>query len=196
MRGKLVLALSILLLSLSIVLLIRSVTRTPEAREETVLFLVRHAERADDGAMDAQMAVDPQMRQDPPLSEAGQIRSSLLAGMLEDAGVTHIHSTDYRRTRDTALPTSVSTGIGVVFYDASDLDAFAAELRSTPGRHLVVGHSNTTHELVTALGGAPGPPIEPMEYDRLYVVTIEETAVQTVLLRFGEPFPRSGYPGP
>ncbi len=59
-----------------------------------------------------------------------------------------------------------------------------------PGRHLVVGHSNTTHDLVTALGGDPGPPIESLEYDRLYLVSMEEGGVRTILLRFGAPSPR------
>ena len=38
------------------------------------------------------------------------------------------------------------------------------------------------------LGGAPGTPIEEMEYDRLYVVTITDSGVSTVLLRFGARF--------
>ncbi|MCJ7627811.1 MAG: histidine phosphatase family protein [Longimicrobiales bacterium] len=166
------------------------------AGPSSLILLVRHAERADDGGMDPQMATDPQMVQDPPLSEAGQLRSSLLAEMLREAGITHIHSTDYRRTRETARPTSAATGVEVAIYDASKLEAFAAELLSSPGRHLVVGHSNTTHDLVTALGGDPGLPIESLEYDRLYLVSMEEGGVRTILLRFGASFPGSGDPEP
>jgi broad specificity phosphatase PhoE len=195
-RGKLALLVSILLLVLAGVFLIPSGPRARKAHEETVVLLVRHAERADDGPGDPQVAMDRQMAQDPPLSEAGRLRSSLLAELLRDAGITRIHSTDYRRTRETADPTSAATGVEVAIYDPSDLDAFAEELRSSPGRHLVVGHSNTTPELVAALGGDPGLPMESLEYDRLYVVTLEETGASTVLLRFGEPFVGSGRPGP
>ena len=46
-----------------------------QAQEETIIFLVRHAERADDGPVASQMAMDPQMAEDPPLSEAGQARA-------------------------------------------------------------------------------------------------------------------------
>jgi len=50
----------------------------------------------------------------------------------------------------------------------------AAKLKATPGRHLVVGHSNTTPQLTELLGGDGGEPIvEATEYDRLYVVKME-----------------------
>lgn len=190
----------ILILVLSTLLLIPAAPQAVEAQQGTVIFLVRHAERADDGAMDPrmvmdpQMATDPQMRKDPPLSQMGRDRASLLAEMLKDAGITHIHSTDFARTRETAQPTSAATGVELAIYDASHLDAFAAELRSIPGRHLVVGHSNTTPDLLRALGGDPASPIESMEYDRLYIVTVEECGVRTVLLRFGDSSIGPGHP--
>jgi len=162
------------------------------AQEETVIFLVRHAERADDGPAGSQMAMDPQMKEDPPLSEAGQTRALLLAEMLEDVGITHIHSTNYVRTRKTAQPSAEAAGVQVTLYDAADLQAFAARLRATPGRHLVIGHSNTTPELVEALGGDPGSPMESLEYNRLYMVSLEGGMVRTILLRFGEAFYDSG----
>ncbi len=158
------------------------------AQEETLIFLVRHAERADDGPELSRMAIDPMMRGDPPLSEAGRKRAALLAEMLADVGLTHIHSTDYIRTRETAQPTVEATGVALALYDASDLEGFAQRLVGVPGRHLVVGHSNTTPNLASALGGDPGDPIEALEYDRLYLVILGEGGVRTVLLRFGGPF--------
>jgi hypothetical protein len=85
-------------------------------------------------------------------------------------------------------PLADALGIQPAVYDASDLDAFTAVLRSSPGRHLVVGHSNTTPGVAEALGGDPGSPIEPLEYDRLYLVIPDGETVNTILLRFGEPF--------
>lgn len=175
-----------LTLLLSVLLLAPGQPEKLGAQEGTVFFLVRHAERADDGPADPAMVTDPHLAQDPPLSEGGQARARLLASMLRDAGLTHIHSTSYRRTLETAAPTAEATGLTVEPYDASDLEAFSRRLRETPGRHLIVGHSNTTPALVRALGGDPGEPIEPLEYDRLYVLTLEGDAVLTVLLRFGE----------
>jgi phosphohistidine phosphatase SixA len=142
--------------------------------EPTVVFLVRHAEREEDGTSD------------PPISEEGQARARLLAEMLRDAGLTHIHTTDYRRTRATGRPTAAAAGLDMELYDADDLAGFAARLRSMPGRHLVLGHSNTTPQLVEALGGDPGDAIDELEYDRLYIVTLTAEGPSTVLLRFGE----------
>ncbi|MDA0313029.1 MAG: histidine phosphatase family protein [Gemmatimonadetes bacterium] len=146
-------------------------------QEETiVVYLVRHSERAEDGS------------NDPPISEAGWTRSRLLATMLADANLTQLHSTDLKRTRSTGEPTAEAAGLAIDSYDPRDLPGFAARLKTMPGQHLVLGHSNTTPQLVAALGGEPGPDIEEMEYDRLYIVTIVGHHVSTVLLRFGEPF--------
>jgi phosphohistidine phosphatase SixA len=144
-----------------------------------VVYIVRHAERADDGAT----ATD-----DPPLSAAGWERADLLARVLADAGLTRIHSTDFVRTRSTGQPTSEATGLDIESYDPRDLANFAGRLSTTPGRHLVVGHSDTSAHLVEVLGGPPSDPIAPLEYDRLYIVTLVEGRASSVLIRFGDPY--------
>jgi broad specificity phosphatase PhoE len=145
---------------------------TPAAADTVVVYLVRHAEKADDS-------------RDPPLSETGKARAVELTRLLTDAGVTHVWSTDFDRTRSTGRPTAEARGLEVRFYDAGDLKGFAAQLASIPGRHLVVGHSNTTPALVGALGGTPGNLMADSEYDRLYVVTLSGTTRTTVQLRWG-----------
>lgn len=159
---------------LALVLTLLALPSTVAAQEgEIVVYLVRHAERAEDGS------------NDPPISEAGVTRAELLATVLADAGITHIHTTDYKRTRQTGAPTAQRTGLTPATYDPRDLPSFAETLRATPGRHLVLGHSDTTPALVEALGGDPHGTIDLMEYDRLYVVVISPGSVSTVLLRFG-----------
>ena len=148
---------------------------------EPVFFLVRHTERTDD-------APGAPHEPDPHISKAGQDRATLLATMLKDAGLTHIHSSDFVRTRETAAPTTAATGIELTLYDVDDIAGFAEQLKTQKGRHLVVGHSNTTWDLVEALGGDPGPPIESLEYDRLYMVIMGPAGVRTILVRFGTPF--------
>jgi phosphohistidine phosphatase SixA len=143
-----------------------------QAADPVVVYVVRHAERVDDS-------------EDSPLSAAGEARARALAAMMRDAGVTHIHSTDFRRTRATAAAVAVATGAGLELYDSDDLAALAAYVGSTPGRHLVVGHSNTLPQTISALGGEAGAAIAPDEYDRLYVLTVSATGTTTVLLRFG-----------
>ncbi len=166
-----------LMLSVGLALSLAIGLATPALAQQsaTVVYLVRHAEKQDDGTSD------------PALTAQGTERAELLNHMLADAGLTHIHSTEFKRTQLTAAPLAESTGLEVAAYDPGDLPGFAAWLKATPGRHLVSGHSNTTPGLVGALGGEPGEPIEEAtEYDRLYIVTIgPDGTVSTVLLRYG-----------
>jgi phosphohistidine phosphatase SixA len=139
--------------------------------EASVVYLVRHAEKADDS-------------RDPPLSPAGVVRAERLARMLADAGITHIWSTDFQRTRATAGPIAARRGLTIQIYDGAKLTDLAERLRAMPGRHLVVGHSNTTPAVVHLLGADPGTPIADTEYDRFYVVTLAPGSATGVLLRF------------
>lgn len=142
----------------------------------TTVYLVRHAERATDHETD------------PTLTPAGTERAAELARMLADVPLAAIHSTDYRRTRLTAAPVAGPRGMEVHVYDprGPGMEALVELLRTSPGHHLVVGHSNTTPALVEALGGDPIAPIAEDEYDRLYVVVLDgDDAVTSSLLRFG-----------
>ena len=149
-------------LVLGLVLFLGLVASAAAQQPSTVVYLVRHAEKQDDGS------------RNPALTAQGAERARLLSHMLQDAGITHIHSTEFKRTQLTAAPLAEATGLEVASYDPRDLPAFTAWLKANPGRHLVSGHSNTTPGLVAALGGEPGEPIEEAEeYDRLYIVTID-----------------------
>ena len=145
-----------------------------DAQEMTTLvYLVRHAEKEAEPA------------DDPPLTPVGGERADLLANLLKDAGLTHIHSSRFERTRQTAQPVADSAGLEIQYYNHLNLVGMASALKETPGRHLVVGHSNTTPALVEFLGGDPGEPIvEATEYDRLYLVVLHaDGQVSTTLLR-------------
>lgn len=144
----------------------------PTASATHEIYLVRHAEK--------------QGGDDPALTPDGTARAVLLAELLADKGLTRIHSTNYKRTLETAAPIAALTGLEVELYDASDLTAFAEVLKANPGVHLVVGHSNTTPGLSEALGGDPGTPIyEATEYDRLYVINLEGDTPTSRIDRFG-----------
>lgn len=143
----------------------------------SLIVLVRHAER------------DGPSAEDPGLTGIGQERARVLARLLADAGITAIHTSDTRRARDTAEPLATARGEEIQTYDPRALEEFAGRLALEPGRHLVVGHSNTTDELSVLLGGQPfGPIQEAWEYDRLYLLTpAPDGGFETVLLRFGPP---------
>ncbi|MBS1241941.1 MAG: hypothetical protein H6R40_1368 [Gemmatimonadetes bacterium] len=161
---------------LFVALLLSAAGAVPAAAQDApvVVYLVRHAEKVDDS-------------RDPPLSAAGQARALELARVLGDAGLTHVWSTDFDRTRSTAAPAAARAGLRVERYDPSKPGEFVERLKRTPGRHLVVGHSNTTPALVQLLGGTPGATISDTEYDRLYVVVIDARGTTSMLLRFGVP---------
>lgn len=136
-------------------------------------FVVRHAEKAGD-------------KGDVPLTAAGQKRARTLARVLADVPLVGVHSTDYARTRQTALPTAASHKLDLQLYDPKQPESLIAMLKASTGPHLVVGHSNTAPALVAALGGDPGKPIEEAEFDRLYVVTLPHSGPPTsALLRYG-----------
>lgn len=139
----------------------------------TTVYLVRHAEKA--------------TGKNPVLTEAGEQRAKDLAAFLKDKGITEIFSTDYRRTQQTAAPTAKQFSRGVGSYSPRNLEEFAEKIRQNKANILIVGHSNTTPELVAILGGDAGEPIvEAWEYDRIYVLTFKKGKfVSSEILRYG-----------
>lgn len=127
------------------------------AAEARRILLVRHAEAASGDS-------------DPELTPAGRRRAEALADLLADEPLAAVLATDTRRARATAAPVAARHGLEIELYDHRRLADLAARLRGREGAVLVVGHSNTTPELVHLLGGDPGPPIAHDEHDRLYRV--------------------------
>ena len=163
-----------IVLVLSLALFTRAISQ--ETQSPLVVFLVRHAEKADTST-------------DAQLTPAGTARAQQLATILRDAGIKEIHSSDYSRTRNTAAPLAKLLSLPVKLYDPRKLSPLVTKLKAIGGRHLVVGHSNTTPNLAKLLGGTSGPAIiEKTEFDRLYIITIDQDKeVSTVLLRYGTP---------
>src|SRR6188474_3010414 len=89
--------------------------RAEDKQNVSIVYLVRHAEKADTG-------------KDPQLTDIGKERAEELSRMLKDAGITHIWTTDYKRTRGTVEPLSARTRIKVEVYDPSKLGEFATRL--------------------------------------------------------------------
>ena len=130
-----------------------------------VVYLVRHAEKADAPAAD------------PDLSEAGAARARALRDALRDAGVRAIVTSDRRRTQQTAQPLAAALAIAptVVPLQAgadhvSGVASQVTALGAGGGAVLVVGHSNTVPAIVRALGGPAMPDLCDAEYSRLFVL--------------------------
>ena len=149
----------------------------------TTVIVVRHAEKAT-GQGD-----------DPHLSDAGERRAEALARALENAGVSAVITTQWKRTAETALPTAREAGatpeVVPVAWDSIPRNAadVAAAVRRHPGEVvLVVGHSNTVPDIVAALGVERPAEICDSEYDRMEIVSMEEGGnAQLIEARYGAP---------
>jgi phosphohistidine phosphatase SixA len=140
------------------------------AHAQEAIYIVRHAERADRSA-------------NSPLSDAGAARARKLATMLKDAGVTHVFTSDLRRTIDTGAPLADALHTRAEQVPSGDAQALAAKITAV-GLHdrvLVVGHSNTVPELLRALHVASPVTIADDEYDNLFIVVPKAAASPTLL---------------
>ena len=138
----------------------------------TTVILVRHAEK---GTVPAN---------DPPLTAQGTQRAESLARMFGLTRIDAIYTTPYARTRATAAPlaaakslTPVEVPVGATY--ARDIVQKMHEQRG--GTFVVVGHSNTTRDVLRAFGIADAREIPETEYDNLYIVTFGPATETRVL---------------
>ncbi len=173
---------SFALVLLSIVLLfspfdIEAFGRAAGQEGLTTVYLVRHAEK------------DTVPEGNPRLNEEGEERAQQLLHVLEEAGVTAIYATQFRRTQDTVRPLADLLGLEVEIIHADESDRLVDTIRQDhrAGVVVVCGHSNTVPEIIVALGAGPVAPIEEAnEYDNLYVVRLAEGGEAGVTtLKFG-----------
>lgn len=143
--------------------------------EATVVYVVRHAEKAADSG------------RDPELSPAGAARAERLAAMLADASIAAVFVTPTTRSRDTGSPVAQGADVQLTPYNPFDNDELVRLIRD---RHagdavLVVAHSNTVAPIVHALGGPKDADLAEDEYTRLYAIILNDTgAARTLRLRF------------
>lgn len=140
--------------------------------ELVTIYLVRHSEKD-------LLSND---HSDPPLSKCGEQRSESLSVFLREVNLDVIYSTDYNRTRKTALPTALSKGLIIKKYNSQQLEEFSKSLINNKQDVLVVGHSNTTAVLAGLLVGKELGAFDLDIYDRIYQVVISKNASQINLL--------------
>jgi 2,3-bisphosphoglycerate-dependent phosphoglycerate mutase len=130
----------------------------------TTVYVLRHAEQAEDGS------------KDPPLSPVGQARAErlreLLGGGGAGIGIDGIVVSGLRRSQDTAKPLADARGIHVVVTDAGQPGETARRALHDfrGGRVVVIGHSNTVPAIVEALSGQAVPAMEEDDFSTIYVV--------------------------
>jgi 2,3-bisphosphoglycerate-dependent phosphoglycerate mutase len=136
-----------------------------QAAAQSTVFIVRHAERADDSG-----GAPLKMGADPDLSGAGRVRSDSLASLLSDARVTTIFATEFKRSQQTASPLAKALNVRVTTVSSKEPATLAQQVKAAPGNVLVVGHTNSIPDLLKALGVDGSVKIGESDYDNLFIV--------------------------
>ncbi|HFC00993.1 MAG TPA: hypothetical protein ENJ53_09340 [Phaeodactylibacter sp.] len=149
--------------------------KSTNTSQKTTIILVRHAEKMKD-------------KKDPDLTFQGLERAERLAQILRPIRLNHVFSTKYRRTQQTATPTALSKELTIEDYNPRALNDFGKMiLENYKGQNiLVVGHSNTTPELLNFfLKETVVESISESDYGNLYIINIDSNQnAKGVLLRF------------
>ncbi|WP_375324682.1 histidine phosphatase family protein [Flagellimonas sp. GZD32] len=128
------------------IILVGSVSCKKDTKIDPVIstyYFIRHAEKD---------RTDPE-NPDPELNQDGLDRAIRWAEVFDPIALDMIYSTNYERTTMTAAPTSIKKDIDVKYYDPRAFDPEAFKLEHEGKNVLVVGHSNTTPDLVNKMIG-------------------------------------------
>ncbi len=129
----------------------------------STFYFIRHAEKDRSNPEDV----------DPELNQKGLGRAMHWAEILNEVPLDAIYTTDYERTRMTAAPAAIKKELTEQYYDPQTLDIEAFQMENLGKNVLVVGHSNTTPNLVNRMIGEEK--YESMDdYDNgsLFIVTV------------------------
>ncbi|HET8737722.1 MAG TPA: phosphoglycerate mutase family protein [Pricia sp.] len=90
---------------------------------------------------------------DPELNQKGLGRAMHWAEILKEVPLDAIYTTDFERTTMTAAPTSIKNDINVQHYEPENINIEQFKADNLSKNVLVVGHSDTTPELVNKMIG-------------------------------------------
>jgi len=144
------------------------------AQEVTTYYFIRHAEK---------LRVDKTDR-NPNLSLKGFKRAEAWKEIFSNISFDAIYSTDYTRTRLTAIPTADSKNLPILIYNPRDMYSKAFQKLTKGKTILVVGHSNTTNVFANkVLGFDKYEEIKDNNNSNLYIVTLTDKKASSVLLK-------------
>lgn len=140
-------------------------------KEVSTYYFIRHAEKTDS------------KNTNPSLNMKGKLRAEKWMSVFKNVKFDLIYSTEFYRTKETAMPTAVYQDLEILFYNPvkSYYDKF---LTSTKGKTvLIVGHSNTIPEFVNfVIGKEKYKTIEHHNNCNLYIVEINAETITDKLL--------------
>lgn len=131
----------------------------PEGRTaERIIYVTRHLHK--------------QEGVDPSLSVEGAAAAQRLASALANKGISTIFATPTRRVMETAAPLALRLSVEITPYDPRNPQALVAAAAASPSAVLVVGHSDTVHDLVARFGArTPPAPLTEQDYGAVYGVS-------------------------
>lgn len=138
------------------------------AQNAKTVILVRHAEKVSEA-------------RDALLSDTGKARAECLAGVLADAGIKNILTSDVKRTQQTAQPLADRLHEQINTIPAADIAQFVSRIRAAQGNTLVVGHSDTLPAIIQQLTGETAT-IGANDFDLMFVVGIDPNPAAPVAL--------------
>ena len=145
-------------------------TCQPTYRKSGSFILIRHAEKILSSS------------NDPQLSTQGWQRANELVHLFEAVDIDAVYASPYRRSIQTAQPLAKAKQLEIFNYNPNELDSFAQKLLNTHMGEtvVIVGHSNTTPQLINVLSGTDYPNLEETEYDWVYFVDISPKGTPNV----------------
>ena len=138
--------------------------------KSTSLILIRHAEKIISSS------------DNPDLSAKGRRRAANLVYLFEAIKIDAIYSTPYLRTINTAKPLAKAKQLEIINYQANDLKGFAKKLVQNHKEEtiVVIGHSNTTPQLINTLTGSQHPDLSELEYDWVFMLEISPNGTSKI----------------
>ena len=121
--------------------ILKQVEASKKEWNNTTYYLIRHAEKERSNPNE----------KDPALNEAGMKRAEKWAKVLKEVPFDMVYSTNYKRTKATALPISKANELEIEIYDPNDLYNLDFQKKTKGKTVLIVGHSNTTPAFVNAI---------------------------------------------
>ncbi|MFT4642301.1 MAG: 2,3-bisphosphoglycerate-dependent phosphoglycerate mutase [Candidatus Azotimanducaceae bacterium] len=131
MKTKLILFLSVIVMVLS--------CEIQNKENSTTYYLIRHAEKENDGT------------KNPHLSKKGLERVEKLKTFFANKKINAVYSTDYWRTKETAIPIAEINSLSIELYNPDSLKIDSLIKKDKHKNVLIVGHSNTTPFLVNEI---------------------------------------------
>ena len=143
------------------------------SQECSSFYLIRHAEK---------LRIDKTER-NPKLNEKGVLRAEKWKEILKNINLDKIYSTNYKRTIETANPTSKSQNVDITIYSPSNIDYRNFKEINKGKKVLIVGHSNTIPNFVNGLiEEGFYEQIDDLNNSNLYLVNICDNNVSHQLL--------------